>query len=553
MSADRPEFRRSSAAGRRHRPWHVLAIGGTVAVLWLGIVATASSADPSTSPSAASSASPTDAPSDDPSDVPSPAGSPTPTATMPELPSPAGTWVPNWSPGPSETLNPLFVPTPEPPTPVPASAPPVPSPIAHPDGGGKNSCLDCHSAVNDKQATISTDFKSSAHAAAGVTCADCHGGDPSSDQITVAMDPKKGFVGVPTRLGTVGLCASCHADPVRMKPYNLATDQYAKYFTSVHGQQLLTKQDTRVAICTDCHGVHDIKKVSDPTSRVAVLNQPKLCASCHADAARMAPYGIPTDQYDIYAKSVHGVALLVNKDTRAPSCVGCHGSHDAQPPTSATVVAVCGKCHTATQKLYEESRHSQLPAATPQCWTCHGWHDVSQPSSALFFHDLTPNYTCVTCHDLQTHKLRLELARFQNPDDRRCDTCHHPDSDIYAQIQGIAGAVKGAEAAFNAAEAQITAAGQLGMITADADLALADAKTSLIQAQAAVHTTKLATVAQLSSDAKAKADSAMTLASAKVDESNFRREAMVIVLALITVCIVFLVVIKRRLDRELEG
>jgi hypothetical protein len=60
-------------------------------------------------------------------------------------------------------------------------------------------------------------------------------------------------------------------------------------------------------------------------------------------------------------------------------------------------------------------------------------------------------------------------------------------------------------------------------------------------------------VAQLSGDAKTKADSAMALATAKVDESTFRREAMVIVLALITACIAFLVVIKRRLDRELEG
>ncbi len=154
-----------------------------------------------------------------------------------------------------------------------------------------------------------------------------------------------------------------------------------------------------------------------PTPRLQVfpLNVPALCSSCHSDAQRMQPYGIPTDQFDVYSKSVHGVALLTNKDTRAPSCASCHGSHDAQPPTSATVVEVCGKCHTATQKLYEESRHSQLPAATPQCWTCHGWHDVSQPSSDLFFHQLTPNYTCDTCHDLQTHKLRIETVEVREP------------------------------------------------------------------------------------------------------------------------------------------
>ncbi len=491
---------------------------GAVTVLTFAVAGVASSADPSPS-AAASSATPG--------------------------------WTPNWSPG-TETFNPLLIPSPDP-TPGPlASTPPVPSPIAHPDGKGKNSCYDCHSAVNDKQASIATDWNTSAHEGAGVGCADCHGGDPSSDQITVAMDPERGFVGKPSRIQTVGLCGSCHSDPNRMKPYNLDTDQYAKYFTSVHGQQLLTGNDERVAICTDCHGVHNIKKTTDPTAAVFPLNVPELCSSCHADAKRMEPYGIPTDQFDTYKLSVHGVALLTNKDTRAPSCASCHGSHDAQPPTSATVVEVCGKCHTATQKLYEESRHSQLPAAAPKCWTCHGTHDVQQPSSALFFHPVTPNYTCNTCHDLQSHQLRLEMVRFGNAEDRRCDTCHHPDSDIYSQITGIASAITGAETAYEEAAAKIEEASSLGMITSDSELTLAGAKTSLIQAQAAVHTTKLAVVAQLSGDAKTKAGDAMAEAIAKVDQSNFRRIAMVAVLVLILVVVGFLIYIKARLDRELE-
>jgi hypothetical protein len=90
------------------------------------------------------------------------------------------------------------------------------------------------------------------------------------------------------------------------------------------------------------------------------------------------------------------------------------------------------------------------------------------------------------------------------------------------------------------------------MITSDAELTLAGAKTSLIQAQAAVHTTKLATVSKLSGDAKSKADDAMAEANAKVDASNFRRLAMVAVLVLILICVGFLIYIKARLDRELE-
>ena len=525
----------------RRRALRVAAASGLLGLAWFALAGGASSADPAAGQTASDTGAPAPlaAIGSDASSEPS------------AFPTPG--WTPDWSPGPSVALNPLFISTPAPPTPIPATAPPIPSPIAHKADGTKNSCYDCHSAVNDKQAGIAADWLASAHAAVGVSCADCHGGDPTSDQITVAMDPANGFVGVPSRLQTVGLCGSCHSDPNRMKAYSLDTDQYAKYWTSVHGQELLTKGDERVAICTDCHGVHDVKKTSDPTSPVFPLNVPALCSSCHSDAARMAPYGIPTNQYAIYSQSVHGVALLDNKDTRAPSCVSCHGSHDAQPPTSATVVQVCGQCHTATQKLYEESVHSQLPAAVPQCWTCHGWHDVQQPSSDRFFHPTTPNYTCVTCHDLQTHKLRLEVATFQNDADRRCDTCHHPDSDIYAQALGISYAVKGAEAAYNLADTEIQEAARLGMITSDADLALAGAKTSLIQAQAAVHTTKLATVAQLSDDATAKAQQALALATSKIDESNFRRQAMVVVLALIALCIVTLVLVKRHLDWDLEA
>jgi hypothetical protein len=177
---------------------------------------------------------------------------------------------------------------------------------------------------------------------------------------------------------------------------------------------------------------------------------------------------------------------------------------------------------------------------------------VSQPSSALFFHPEAPDYTCNTCHDLTTHTLRLELSRFEKEEDRRCDSCHHPDSQIYVQIEGISGAVVSAEAAYELADQRIQEAARLGMITADAEVALVGAKTSLIQAQAAVHTTKLIQVAELSADAKTKAEAAMALATAKVDESIFRRQAMVIVLVFILLGVAFLFITKRRLDRELE-
>jgi len=449
------------------------------------------------------------------------------------------------SPSPGVSPSPSIPPT------VPGPA--APRPIAHPTDGSSNQCYDCHAAVNERQKAIADAWQGSVHGTGGVTCADCHGGDPRSDRMGIAMDREIGFIGTPSREQTVGVCGSCHSDPERMRAYKLPTDQYSKYWTSVHGQQLLTASDTRVAICIDCHGSHDIKKASDPTAAVYPPNVPALCAGCHADAELMEPYGIPTDQYDVYQRSVHGEALLVNADVRAPSCTSCHGSHDAKPPRSTEVVEVCGKCHTATQELYLESRHSELEQAAPKCWTCHGTHDVSQPSEALFFHPEPPQYLCTTCHDLENQTLRIELDQFADPADRRCDTCHHPESDIYAQVEAIAGSLSEAETAYADAETRIAEAADIGMIVSDADVALSEANTSLIQAQAAVHTTKLTLISETAGEATTKAESASDLAQAKLDESVFRRSAMVIVVALIVLNVVALYAVKRYLERTSRG
>jgi hypothetical protein len=428
--------------------------------------------------------------------------------------------------------------------------PPAPTPIAHPDGGGTNSCADCHASLDGRQRAITEDWRTGIHGVGGIGCADCHGGDPRSDQITVAMSEEAGFVGVPSRDQTVGVCGSCHSDAERMRPYGLSTDQYSKYWTSIHGQRLLAADDTKVAICIDCHGSHLIKKASDPTADVYPLNVPATCSRCHSDATLMESYGIPTDQYATYEKSVHGTALITDKDVRAPSCASCHGSHEAKPPRSSEVVDVCGKCHTATQELYLESRHAELDTAAPKCWTCHGTHDVAPPGERLFFHDSPPDYDCTTCHQPPDMTLSLDVEQFDNETDRRCDTCHHPESLIYSQVEAIAGALGGATDAQARAEAKIAEARGLGMLVQDAEVALTEAKTGYIQGQAAVHTTKLTEVTIHADEATAKAAGAEAMAQAKLDESLFRRQAMIIVVAVILANVALLYAIKRRIDRS---
>src|SRR5690348_815605 len=102
-----------------------------------------------------------------------------------------------------------------------------------------NTCLDCHSAL-DAPLNVSADgFAASIHAQKGITCAGCHGGDPSSADN--AMSTKAGFKGNITRRQVPELCGKCHSDAAYMRQYNpsLRTDQLAQYRTSVHGKKLM--------------------------------------------------------------------------------------------------------------------------------------------------------------------------------------------------------------------------------------------------------------------------------------------------------------------------
>ena len=53
------------------------------------------------------------------------------------------------------------------------------------------------------------------------------------------------------------------------------------YQESVHGKLIASGND-KAAVCSDCHGNHDIRRANDPTSPVFRANVPKTCSKCHA-------------------------------------------------------------------------------------------------------------------------------------------------------------------------------------------------------------------------------------------------------------------------------
>jgi len=266
---------------------------------------------------------------------------------------------------------------------------------AQPGGAAakSSSCFTCHAGLDGNLLAPTAHWAKDVHAAAGLRCDACHGGDPTTDDPEASMSPAKGFRKSPTRLEVGDFCARCHSDANYMKRFNpqARVDQLAEYRTSVHGK-LNASGDPTPATCTDCHGAHGVRPVSSPDSPVYAANVPETCSRCHSDATMMARYGIPTTQFADYRRSAHAAALFDAGDMSAPACNDCHGNHGAAPPGVQSVANVCGQCHGREQNLFVGSFKEKLfqDLGVAQCSVCHDHHLVLHPTPELFNSDAEP-------------------------------------------------------------------------------------------------------------------------------------------------------------------
>jgi hypothetical protein len=262
----------------------------------------------------------------------------------------------------------------------------------------KNTCLDCHRRAEEARISGPTvHWAQDIHAVRGLGCVACHGGDPTDSDLS-AMDPDKGFRGKPERDQIAELCAKCHADAAYMKRFNPRPYVFsmAEFRTSVHCKKI-SEGDKKVATCTNCHGVHGILPPKDPSSPVFHRNVPLTCSKCH-NAEYMKGRKVPTNQFALYRKSVHGIALLDHDDASAPACNDCHGNHGAVPPNTRDITLVCANCHGREGELFMASK---VKAAFDKmgmrgCVTCHSNHDVERPTDAML--STGPGGVCSGCH-----------------------------------------------------------------------------------------------------------------------------------------------------------
>ena len=134
-------------------------------------------------------------------------------------------------------------------------------------------------------------------------------------------------------------CEGCHLPglPDRISRSEIPTncgdchpDQHDDYTISVHAEG-----DRPAAVCTDCHGLHGIKRVRQPDSKV---HRSLVCASCHIG---------PGEEFE---KGPHSSAM---EKSGAPACASCHGNHAVKRPTIAVVEPACEVCHTSESSPFQ--------------------------------------------------------------------------------------------------------------------------------------------------------------------------------------------------------
>lgn len=97
------------------------------------------------------------------------------------------------------------------------------------------------------------------------------------------------------RINIPQLCADCHQNKPLMEKYGLSSQVVSTYLEDFHGASISLYREQRnlpprlTAVCTDCHGIHDILRVKDPDSKVVRENLMRTCQKCHPDASLNFP------------------------------------------------------------------------------------------------------------------------------------------------------------------------------------------------------------------------------------------------------------------------
>lgn len=269
-------------------------------------------------------------------------------------------------------------------------------------GPNNDACLSCH-AQPGMQTTLPSGealyltvdpqvYTASVHGQEGLGCVHCHG-NLEVPHPPLTVDTRRDLARKLYRSS----CVECHRD------------KYDATLDSVH-QAALAGGKSEAAICTDCHGTHNIMPPDEPRSRSS-----QMCELCHSQV------------FELYKSSAHGEALLGEGNPDVPTCVDCHQVHSIAGPSSAGSFhlfspQICAQCHAdpvlmgkygistevfdsyvadfhgTTVTLFQKLTPDQ-ETNKPVCIDCHGVHNmrkVDDPESTVIKQNLLT--TCQKCH-----------------------------------------------------------------------------------------------------------------------------------------------------------
>jgi len=118
-------------------------------------------------------------------------------------------------------------------------------------------------------------------------CIDCHTAHDIQNPLTLDYHER-----IPQ------MCGNCHANPSVVAKYGLSTDVLKTYLADFHGVTLgfykkqrekLYKPARPIAVCTDCHGTHNIATTASSDPALVKANLMKRCQKCHRDANEQFP------------------------------------------------------------------------------------------------------------------------------------------------------------------------------------------------------------------------------------------------------------------------
>jgi cytochrome b subunit of formate dehydrogenase len=307
-------------------------------------------------------------------------------------------------------------------------------------GSGAAACTRCHGTAHEVQAADKLvpqrcaschqgavrQYQVGVHAIArkegekdAPTCTACHG---QPHQILAADDPNSpvNHARIPTT------CAQCHGQKFVMERAGFSTQPFYSYEQSVHGKAVAAGS-MKAAVCTDCHGAHEIRAANDEKSSIFKFNVPATCAKCHTSVEQE------------FIESIHGQAISKG-NSQAPVCTDCHGIHSIKShidPNSSVAAqnlahTTCARCHEGvrlSQELGVEGRRATTYLASyhglaasggsqvvANCASCHGVHNIlpsSDPRSTINPANLAK--TCGQCHPGVTEKFAASKVHVDAP------------------------------------------------------------------------------------------------------------------------------------------